>query len=153
MIVLPNVELDVVRPELLEELGRSDYRLQIAVAVCVHLSAQKGYRIVWTSFERTLEQTQDIYRRSGKVVPTKPGVHDIRPCRGGDGIFQPLVGADRTLSEVEIGVHVATTVNELLVYPRGLKTVLYHRVQGLHLHVQVPWDSIDLSPPLGGQPI
>lgn len=133
--------------ELLDQLARADARLHMILSLLAQEAADFGCRVRLTSVERTVDETRALYERAGRTPPSGPGVHDVRPARGADLIPDPRGSG--------AGPLVADRVNKIVVYPRGYKAVVWHDVgDGLHWHVQVPWDGLELLPdPLDRQAV
>ena len=141
MRLIPSGALIYARPELERELEKADWRLQLAVLVTAEIAADVECDFVLTSVERDFEETQRLYREAGKRVPSNPGVHDVRPTRGADGVPKPK---DPGQSILELGPAIALRVNQLIRYPRGYRTAMWHDISGVHLHCQVPYDGLVL---------
>jgi len=132
--------------ELLQvEFELADWRLRLLVD---HVMVQECDRhecdFKITSINRDFEKTKQIYRNAGKPVPLRPGVHDVRPTRGLDGV--PVPKQRQAVNILSIGPLIEARINELFEYPRSYKTCQWHEVAGIHFHIQVPWDNLRLPP-------
>lgn len=124
------------RPEVVEEVKRADWRARILLETLAEEADQLGVDVEVTCAERTLTETQALYRESGRIVPEGPGVHDVRPVCGIDAIPK---GQGLEPVPVDVGPKLEALMNELVKYPnRHLRAVIWHDVTGVHWHLQVP---------------
>lgn len=124
------------RPELADEVERADWRVQVQLRKLAELAEELGVDVEVTCAERTLAETQALYREAGRIVPEGPGVHDVRPVCGIDAIPK-----GRGVEEVpiDVGPSLEFKMNELFRYPRKhQKACMWHDVTGAHWHLQVP---------------
>jgi len=131
------------------ELEASDWRIQALVTDAVRIAGLAGYHLRLTGVRRSRTRTLEIYLRAGKPAPPS-SVHEATPCRGADLVPVPAAtgtdaGADMAAA-MAYGPSLAEAINRGWRYPRGKPSALWHSVSGLHLHLQVSYDAIELLP-------
>lgn len=133
----------------IRELLRADWRLQVVVHQVAGELARLGYDFALTSVERDPVETRRIYLAAGRTPPAA-SVHDVRPCRGADGVAIITPRDDGKMPELSssaASIEAANRVNARCIYPRGKLAVLWHSlggVAGYHLHCQVPQDGLEI---------
>ncbi len=134
--------------DLVAEVLRADWRLVFVTVVLAERLRERGVGLLVTSVERTVSETQAIYKRQGKTPPAAISVHDVRPTRGLDGV--PIAVDELGLGElpsfIDLGQEVADEVNARCIYGRGLSCCIWHEVAGIHFHNQVPSGGLELAP-------